>query len=154
MTRVWAIRGSRPTLIRQQQFEYAYIFGAVCPSTGNTVGLVVPYSNTFSMNLHLAEISKNVSPGKHAVLIMDNAGWHHAGELETFANITIIHLPPYSPELNPQERIWLEMRQKYLANRCYDDYNDIVNSACEAWNKITENQSLISQLTSREWLRI
>jgi hypothetical protein len=118
---VWAEKGTRPMLVRQQQYEYAYIFGAVCPSTGNSVGLVLPYSNTTTMNLHLEEISNNVTIGKHAVVIVDNAGWHLSVDLKKFDNITLIYLPPYSPELNHQERVWLEMRQKYLANRCYSN---------------------------------
>jgi transposase len=154
LTRVWAEKGSRPRLIRQQQYEYAYIFGAVCPSSGESVGLVLPSSNSEAMNLHLKAISDRVLNNKHAVVIMDNAGWHHAGKLHKFDNITLMYLPPYSPELNPQEQVWRQMRELYLANRCYKDYDDIVNSACEAWNKVTENKDSIIKLTTREWLNI
>lgn len=154
LTRVWAEKGSRPRLIRQQQYEYAYIFGAVCPSSGESVGLVLPSSNSEAMNLHLKAISDRVLNNKHAVVIMDNAGWHHAGKLHKFDNITLMYLPPYSPELNPQEQVWRQMRELYLANRCYKGYDDIVNSACEAWNKVTENKDSIIKLTTREWLNI
>lgn len=154
LTRVWAEKGSRPRLVRQQQYEYAYIFGAACPSTGESVGLVLPSSNTEAMNLHLQAISERVAQNKHAVVIVDNAGWHHAGELQKFSNITLMYLPPYSPELNPQEQVWRQMRERYLANRCYKDYDDIVEAACSAWNNITSDKDAVKQLTSRDWLNI
>lgn len=78
LSRVWAEKGSRPRLVQQQQYEYAYVFGAVCPTSGESVGVVLPNSNTESMNIHLAAISACVSEGRHAVVILDNAGWHHA----------------------------------------------------------------------------
>jgi transposase len=98
-------------LIPQQQYEYAYIFDAVCPSSGESVGLVLPSSNSEEMNLHLKAISDQVLNNKHAEVIMDNAGCHHAGKLHKFDNITLMYLPPYSPELNQQEQVWRQMRE-------------------------------------------
>lgn len=116
--------------------------------------MVLPSSITESMNIHLAAISACVSEGKHAVVILDNAGWHHANMLQEFDNITLVHLPPYSPELNPQEQVWRQMKERYLANRCFDNYDDIVDAACEAWNKVTDDKEAISRLTSRNWLHV
>lgn len=116
--------------------------------------MVLPSSNTESMNIHLAAISACVSEGKHAVVILDNAGWHHANMLQVFDNITLVHLPPYSPELNPQEQVWRQMKEGYLANRCFDNYDDIVDASCEAWNKVTDDKEAISRLTSRNWLHV
>lgn len=154
LTRVWAEKGTRPRLVRQQQFEYAYIFGAVCPKTGESVGMVLPSSNTEAMNIHLSHISKSIKSGYHAVIVMDKAGWHTTKNLKKFKNLSIIHLPPYSPELNPQEQVWREMREKFLANRCYSGYDDIVDSACNAWNKITKDKKAMTKLTTRDWASI
>jgi hypothetical protein len=76
LTRTWAKRGSRPRLTRQQQFEYAYIFGAVCPARSQSVGLVLPVSNSFAMKEHLREIANAVPEGRHAVVILEGASWH------------------------------------------------------------------------------
>ena len=79
MTRVWAERGSRPSAPRDQRRESAYIFGAVCPLRDLGAALVLPYANAQAMNLHLEEISSQVTQGSHAVLLLDGAGWHQAG---------------------------------------------------------------------------
>ena len=105
MTRVWARRGTRPRMTIDQRYEYAYIFGAVCPARDTGAALVLPYANTEAMNLHLKEISKNVQANAHAVLIVDGAGWHIAHDLEVPDNLSLLPLPPYSPELNAQENI-------------------------------------------------
>jgi transposase len=133
-TRLWAKTGSRPRAIKQQQFEYAYLFGAVCPATGETEALITPYVNKEIMIKHLALISKKTRPGRHAVVIMDGAGWH-TNDIDTeFDNLSIMKLPPYSPELNPVEQVWQWLRQNKLANRCFKHYEDIVESCSDAWN--------------------
>ena len=104
------------------------------------------------MNLHLAEISKRVAPGAHAVLTLDGAGWHQTGgRLRVPANISLLLLPPYSPELNPQENVWQYLRQNYLANRVFDTYDAIVDACCEAWNKLAEQPGRITSIATRDW---
>ena len=87
--------------MRDTRYEWAYLFGAVCPGRGVAAGLVLPHANTEAMNLHLAEIASAVAPGAHAVLVLDGAGWHGGKDLVVPQNITPLTLPPYSPELNP-----------------------------------------------------
>ena len=82
------------------------------------------------MNLHLAEIAKAVAPGAHAVLLVDQAGWHLSARLFIPANITIMPLPPKCPELNPVENIWQYMRDNWLSNRVFKSYDDIVDHCC------------------------
>src|ERR1017187_281320 len=106
LTRIWAKRGTRPRMPRDQRHTNAYIFGAVCPSRDKGVALVLPDSDTHAMNLHLAAVSKHIAPGAHAVMIVDGAGWHIADALLVPDNISLLFLPPYSPELNAQENIW------------------------------------------------
>ena len=75
---MWARKGTRPRALKQQQFTYAYLYGAVCPSTGQAVGLVLPNANTACMNLHIDEISRSIAEDRHALILMDGAGWHQA----------------------------------------------------------------------------
>ena len=87
--------------MRDTRYEWAYLFGAVCPGRGLAAGLVLAHANTKAMNLHLAEIALAIAPGAHAVLVLDGAGWHGGKDLVVPQNITPLTLPPYSPELNP-----------------------------------------------------
>jgi transposase len=104
------------------------------------------------MNLHLAEISSQVTPGAHAVIILDGAGWHQTGgKLNIPDNISLLPLPPYSPELNPVENIWQFLRQNYLANRVFDTYTAIVDACCDAWNALIAAPHTIRSVASREW---
>ena len=103
------------------------------------------------MNLHLAEISLTVAPGAHAVLLMDQAGWHLTPKLKLPANISIIAIPSKCPELNPQENIWQFMRDNWLSNRVFDSYDDIVDHCCAAWNKLVEQPWKIMSIGLRDW---
>ena len=106
ITRRWAKRGTRPSAPRDQRTASTYIFGAVCPKQGKGAALILPACNTEAMNLHLAEIAAAVAPAAHAVLLVDQAGWHMSAGLAVPPNITIIALPPKCPELNPVENVW------------------------------------------------
>ncbi len=103
ITRRWAQRGTRPSAPKDQRTASTYIFGAICPEDGRGAGLVLPWSNTEAMTLHLAAISAQGQPGRHAALLVDQAGWHLSASLVTPGNITIVALPAKCPELNPQE---------------------------------------------------
>ena len=151
ITRLWAPKGTRPRAIRQQQYENAYIYGAVCPSRDKGVALVLPVANSEAMSLHLEEISKNTEAGRLAIVIMDQAAWHTSSKLRKFSNVVPIMLPPYSPELNPVEQVWKKLREDSLANRCYENYDDIIQSCTRAWNKFTEVAGGVRSLCSREW---
>lgn len=138
-TRLWARKGTRPRVVRQQQSQSqsAYIFGAVCPECDAAVGLVLPFANTQTMALHLEAISQAVPPGRHAVVVLDQAGWHTTPKLPQLPNVSLLSLPAGSPELNPAEQVWQQLRDRSLANRCSDSYEDIIDACCEAWNKFT-----------------
>lgn len=104
INRVWAPKGGRPGLIRQQQYEYAYLFGAVCPMLDKGIALVLPRSNSECLGLHLDEISKETEVGHYSIVLMDNAGFHMAKDLPEYDNLSIVYLPPYSLEFNAAER--------------------------------------------------
>src|SRR5690349_10468969 len=105
LTYVWAKRGSRPRAVRDRRFSWAYLFGAVCPRRATGAAVIMPDVNVAAMNEHLAEISRCVSPGAIAVLVLDRAGWHSSPRLEIPDNLVLLSLPPYAPELNPMENI-------------------------------------------------
>jgi DDE superfamily endonuclease len=116
ITRRWARRGTRPSAPRDLRTASAYIFGAICPAQGKAVGLILPWCNTEAMNLQLAAISVKVAPGRHAALLLDQAGWHLTPQLVVPGNISIVPLPAKCPELNPQENVWEFMRDNWLSN--------------------------------------
>ena len=151
ITRRWARRGTRPSAPQDQRTKWAYMFGAICPKKGKGAGLVMPWADTHAMNLHLAEISLTVDPGAHAVLILDQAGWHTSKSLVVPDNITLLALPPRSPELNPVENLWQFMRDNWLSNRIFTSYDDIVALCCEAWNKLIDQPWRIMTIGMRDW---
>jgi transposase len=103
------------------------------------------------MALHLAEISRAVAPGAHAILLLDQAGWHTSDKLDVPANITLMSLPPKSPELNPVENIWQFIRANWLSNRVFSSYDDIVDHCCYAWNKLVDQPWAIMSIGLRDW---
>ena len=117
ITRRWAKRGTRPSAPRDQRTASTYIFGAVCPKEGKGAALILPACNSEAMNLHLAEIAKAVAPAAHAILLVDQAGWHLSTRLVVPANITIIALPPNCRDLYPVENFWQFMRDNWVSNR-------------------------------------
>lgn len=152
LTYIWAERGSRPAAPRDQRYKWAYIFGAICPARDTGAALVLPAANAHAMNLHLREISTQVACGAHAVVVLDGAGWHQTGGKLTIPdNISLLHLPPYSPELNPAENIWQYLRQNYLSNRIYETYEAIVDACCEAWNALIATSTAIRSIATRAW---
>ena len=146
ITRRWARRGTRPSAPKDQRTASAYIYGAICPAEGKGAALVLPRCNTQGMTLHLAEISAAVAPGAHAILLLDQAGWHGSGALIVPANITLLPLPSKCPELNallsevegPVENIWQFMRDNWLSNRIFKSYADILDQCCFAWNRLVD----------------
>ena len=154
LTRIWAERGTRPRAPRDTRYIWSYIFGAVCPERAEAAALIMPHADTQAMSAHLAEIAKTVASGAHALLILDGAGWHGSAELEVPDNITLLKLPPYSPELNPMENIWQYLRANWLSNRVFEDYNAIVDAGCEAWNKLIAQPETITSIGMRKWAHI
>lgn len=153
LTRVWARRGTRPRAPRDRRYSWAYLFGAVCPERAVDAALVLPRADAAAMSLHLAEIGRQVAVGAHAVVVLDGAGWHSAGNLVVPDNLTLLPLPPYSPELNPVENIWQYLRQNQLSHRVWEGYGAIVESCCKAWNALVIEPGRIASITRRDWAR-
>ena len=151
ITRRWARRGSRPSAPHDQRTASAYLFGAICPMEGKGAALVLPHCNTAAMNLHLAEVATAVAADAHAVMLLDQAGWHMARDLTVPPNITLMPLPPRAPELNPVENIWQFMRENWLSNRVFASYENIIDHCCYAWNTLTDQPWRIMSIGLRDW---
>ena len=137
LVRQWARRGTRPRQPADQRYDNAYLFGAICPARGVGAALALPYADTDMMQLHLDEISSNVAKGAHAVVLLDRAGWHITSKLDMPENITPIFLPSRAPELNPVENVWQYLRQNWISSTVFENYDAIVDAACDAWRKLT-----------------
>jgi len=114
----------RPRVVRQQQFESAHIYGAVCPAIGKTEAIIAPCLSKYIMRQHLQLISNATEGGRYA--IVDRASWHTGDIASEFKNLSIIPLLSYSPELNPVEQVWQWMRQRELSNRTFSGFENIV----------------------------
>jgi transposase len=153
LSRVWAPIGSRPVMVRDNRRENAYIYGAICPSRSVGVAIVMPLVNTEAMNEHLKAISAKVEPEAHAVLLCDGAGWHERSvELAIPTNMTLVTLPPYSPELNPMENVWEFLRDNRFGGQVWKSYNAVVSACCEAWNWFVADTLRIASIGTREWV--
>jgi hypothetical protein len=152
---VWAAVGSRPPMVRDNRHDTAYIFGAICPARAAGAAIIAPAANTECMNLHLAEISTQVTPGAVAVLICDGAGWHkRGGKLDVPDNIRLLPLPAYSPELNPMENVWEYLRANKLAGCVWNDYDAILHACTEAWNWFVSDTDRVRSIGLRDWATV
>jgi transposase len=154
LTRVWAKRGSRPRAPRDRRYTSAWLFGAVCPERRLGAAVVMPEANTEAMQAHLAEISRGVARGAHAVLVLDGAAWHTTPKLQVPANISLLPLPRYAPELNPVELIWEFLRANFLSHRVWDSYEAIVDACCQAWTALMRMPEQIASITTRPWAQV
>ena len=142
----------RPPGLADKRFESVYLFAACRPGTDQAFALALPEATTASMSLFLARFAQELAPGTHAVLLLDRAGWHVARGLSVPANVTLLPLPPYSPELNPVERVWLYLRERYLSHRVLDGYAAVLEAACRAWNALLGEPGRLASLTAYPYL--
>ena len=152
MVRRWYQRGMRPRMVKDQRYRSAYIFGAVCPARDTGAALVITHVSVAAMNLLLEEVAAQLPPGTHAVMLIDNAGWHTSGDIRVPPNISLLNLPPYSPELNGIERVWQYLRDRYLSGPLFEGTRAIIDACCEAWNRLLEEEGRIQSLTDLDWI--
>ena len=153
LTHVWYQKGVRPRGVRQQGFASVHLFGAVCPERGEGVALVLPEVSTAAMDVFLAELARAAPAGTHAALVLDGAGWHSSENQNMPANLTLIHPPPYSPELNPVERVWEYLRDRWRSHRVLaGGYDAVADAACAAWNALPAEPGRLRSLTNFPWL--
>jgi hypothetical protein len=148
----WWRRGKRPPGRADQRYTFAYIFAAVEPGTDNAFALVLPEVSTEAMQTYLDGLAETIAEDEHVLLVLDQAGWHLANDLRVPPKITLEPLPPRSPELNPVERLWLFLKQRYLSHRLLEDYDAIVAAACNAWQRLSNEAGRITSLCSYPWI--
>jgi hypothetical protein len=146
--------GLTPRAAHDQRNQSTYLFGAVCPERGAGAALVLPACNSEAMQLHLDEIATKVAPGAHAIVLLDQAGWHGAKALKVPSNLSLMPLPPRTPELNGQENVWQFMRQNWLSNRVFKSFDDIVDHCCYAWNTLIDQPWKIMSIARRDWASV
>ena len=151
ITRRWAQRGTRPAAPHDQRTASTYIFGAICPKDGKGAALVLAWCNTAPMTPHLAKIATTLAPSGHAVLLVDQVGWHLSRKLVVPINITLVPLPPRCPKLNPVEKVWEFIRDNWLSNRVFTSYENLVDHCCAAWNKLIDQPWTIMSIGLRDW---
>lgn len=110
----------------------------------------MPTVNTGLMSLYLEQLGRHVGPARHVVLVLDQAGWHVAKDLRVPVNITLLFLPPYSPELNPIERVWCFLKEHHLSNRIHADYDALLAAGSAAWNALTPER--IRSICRTPWI--
>ena len=153
-TRRWARRGTRPRALADLRTQSAYLFGAICAERGTSAAVVMPRADTQAMQHHLDEIARSLAPKTHAILVLDQAGWHTTEKLRLPENLSLLPLPPKSPELNPVENVWQFLRQTKLSNCVFAGYEAIVTAACEAWNNLIADPARITSIATRQWATI
>jgi transposase len=143
----WAPIGIRPEVACQLIREYVYLYGAVSPKDGTCVYLIMPAPDTECFQIFLETLAKKY-PRDFILLFVDGAGNHHSDELEIPTNIILHLLPPYSPELNPQENLWDEIREKIFKNYALKSMDDVNAKLDEAAFYIERNPTLVRSITS------
>jgi hypothetical protein len=152
VTRIWGLTGQRPRAILQREYEWTYLYGSVEPLTGRCHACRLPEVNTQVMNLYLENFSRHLSRHEHALMVLDRAAWHRAGALVIPDNVTLLCLPPYSPELNPVEWIWGNGRRNYLANTAWETIEELEQAVDAMWLRQTSNPESMKSLCGFEWI--
>jgi hypothetical protein len=144
---------SRRPSTRQVIRTYLYVFTAVCPALGKMTSLILPWANTEMMNIFLRQVAEDF-PDYFILMLGDQAGWHTSGKVELPENIRLIELPPRSPELNPSEHIWEELREKNFANRAFRDLDEVEDTLCQGLNDLANNPVKLRSMTNFPYLNI
>ena len=149
MYKCWAFEGYRPTVVSQKIREYRYLFGSVDPFTGDSYFMIYSHCDTTVMNHYFKQLSEHFKDD-YILLVCDNAAWHKSKGLIIPNNIELIHIPPYTPEMNPIEQIWDEIREKHFANIYFKSLKLVVDTLCLAVQSLTKDT--IWSITYRKWM--
>ena len=150
LTRIWGERGKRIRIPKDMRFTYTYIYGAICPERDTGEAIVIDQVSKEAMEKHIQAVSKTIPSNHHGVIVMDKAPWHRS--LKVPENVTIVHLPSYSPELNPSENVWEYLKNNFLSNRVFNTMEDIMDACCNAWLQLTNEPDRIRSIAFREWI--
>jgi len=149
--RCWAPLRVRPDVRAALVREYSYAYAALSPWNGGLDSLILPYAGTECMNIFLKEVGAR-HPHDFIVMVLDGAGWHRAKALKVPPNMTLLPLPPYSPELNPVENLWGELREKHFHNRVFDSLDAVEDQLCDALAAFEPDRERIDKLAAWPWI--
>lgn len=147
----WCEKDVRPSVPCHHIREYRYAYGAVAPETGDNFFLIMPKCNTQAMNVFLAELSK-AYPDDFIILVCDSAAWHKSKGLEIPENIELVFIPPYTPEMNPIEQIWKEIRKRGFRNEIFKTLQDVVDRLCVVIRNLPNH--VVKSITHRDWMNL
>ena len=150
--RIWALEGHRIVVSVNHRFKWSYVYGYVCPETGETHWQILPYVCVEEFNLSLADlaISINISENKQIILVMDRAGWHTSPDLVIPPWIHFVFLPPYTPELQPAERLW-PLTNECLVNKYFTNIEELEDVQGRWCAELSNNNELIKSHTNFHW---
>jgi len=149
--RCWAPRGVRPQVCARIVREYTYVFAAVSPHDGTLDTLVLPEVNALTMSLFLAEVARR-HPQELILMVLDGAGWHRAKDLQIPENMRLLPLPPYSPQLNPVEHVWEDIREKWFPNLVFDSLRAVEDRLVEALTTLEDDAQRVAQVAGFDWI--
>jgi transposase-like protein len=149
--RCWAPQGTRPVVGARLERKYLYAFSAVSPHDGVMDSLVLPWVNAETMSMFLEEVAQRHST-EFIVMVMDQAGWHLAGELTVPQNMRLIYLPPYSPELNPAEHLWDSLRERCFANHVFANLDAVERALSKGLVDLEADRARTRSMTGFKWI--
>lgn len=149
----WAPKGIRPRIAKQIVRSFVYVYAAVCMELGKITSLILPFANTEMMNLFLEEVSKDFKDC-FVIMLVDGAGWHRSDRLKVPENIRLIYQPPHSPELNPVEHLWEELRENYLPNRGFGSLGAVEKALCQGLRELCNAPERLRSMTNFEYLAV
>lgn len=152
LRRIWALQGARPIITVQHRYQWRYLYGFVCPQTGETFWLILPRVSVEIFSQALAELAQflGLGPDKHLILVMDQAGWHTSERVEVPEGIHLVFQPAYSPELQPAERLWA-VTDEALANQWFETIDDLEQAQADRCETIRTQQEDIQSRTLYHW---
>jgi len=149
--RCWAPNGIRPECRSQIIREYIYAYSAISPKDGKIDSFIAPYADKEVMSIFLHQVSARFE-NDFIIMIMDKAAWHTTEKLEIPENIEILFLPPYSPQLNPVEHLWDEIREKFFANKAFKDIDAVEDNLMEGLIFMNESSDIVKNLSNFSWI--
>jgi len=149
--RCWSYKGNRPEVAKQIIREYSYIYGAFSPMTGVSDMLILPSMTLECMSIFLRELSIR-HPNKFILLVCDGAPNHRQISIKIPENIMIHHLPPLSPQLNPAENIWDEMKEKFFHNKIFRSMEEVLSRMSDAILKYEASPQIVKSITGWDWI--
>lgn len=149
--RCWCKKPQRPLVKAMLTHEYTYVYAAVSPHDGALDSLVLPHVNTACMQVFLDEVAARY-PDQNIVMVIDGAGWHKSKALRLPENLRLLLLPPYSPELNPQEQVWAQLREQFFHNRVFDSLDALEEHLVLALHLLESEHERWRRLTAWPWI--